>query len=286
VVIWTIAKTTVGEAMRKKVLNVCLIVAVAMIVLALSFTQLGFQRDMTIIKSLGLFVILLAGFIISLLLSVSLIPNEVDRRTIYTILSKPVTRYEFVVGKFLGGLITLFINIALMGVVFIIMITVKAHFSTATIGIPASQAGAGAAEAVSGSIAPQAFDPSLILGVIMIYFQFVLLSAVVMFFSVFLAPTVNFFASAAVYVVGSAASVWQTMASGSSQAALWVKALYRVIHTVVPNFEYFNIQNILIHPQQEVRSMGLYVTESIIYAVLFTVVLMTIAVLLFEKKEV
>lgn len=279
--IWTIAKTTVGEAMRKKVLNVCLIVAVAMIALSLSFTQLGFRQDMTVVKSLGLFVILLAGFVISLILCVSLIPNEVERRTIYTILSKPVKRYEFVVGKFLGGIMTLFINVALMGAVFIIMIAVKTAFSTVEVA-PQVSAGAAAAQ----SLKPQLFDPSLVLGVVMIYFQFLLLSAVVMLFSVFLTPTVNFFASAAVYIVGSAAPVWQSMASKDSTAPALVKAVYKVVHIIVPNFDYFNIQNKLIHPHHEVRSMPLYVTEIMVYAILFSVVMMTIAVLLFEKKEV
>lgn len=278
-VIWTIAKTTVGEAMRKKVLNVCLIVAVAMIALSLSFTQFGFQQDMTITKSLGLFVILLAGFVISLIMCVSLIPNEVDRRTIYTILSKPVKRYEFVVGKFLGGLLTLFINVMLMGIVFIIMVSVKAAFSEVTVKYSAELG----RQAV---MKPQIFDPSLLLGVIMLYFQFFLLSAVVMLFSVFMTPTVNFFASAGVYIVGSAAPVWQSMASKSSQAHVVVKSVYWTIHKIVPNFDYFNIQNTLIHPHHQVRSMGLYVTEAITYAVLFSVVVMTVAVILFEKKEV
>lgn len=281
-IIWTIAKTTVGEAMRKKVLNVCLIVAIAMIVLSLSFTQFSFKQDMTIVKSLGLFVILLAGLVISLLLCVSLIPNEMERRTIYTILAKPVKRYEFVVGKFLGGLVTLGINIGIMGAVFILMTAIKAALSTATI----SASGAGGIAGGTVEFKPQVFDPQLILGVIMIYCQFLMLSAVVMFFSVFLTPTVNFFASAGVYVVGSASAVWQSLASKDSSAHLLVKYLYTGIHAVFPNFDYFNIQNRLIHPVQEARNMGGYVGEGVLYAVLYSVAAMIVAVLLFEKKEV
>jgi len=284
-VIWTIAKTTVGEAMRKKILNVFLLVAIAMIVLSLSFTQLGFKQDMTIVKGLGLFVILVAGLVISLILCVSLIPNEIERRTIHTILSKPVKRYEFLIGKYLGGLLTLLINVALMGTVFIIMVAVKAHFSSAVTGINPEHVPGGAG-AVSGTIRPAAFDPSLVLGVILIYFQFFLLSAVVMLFSVFLTPTVNFFASAAVYIIGSAAPVWESLYAEKGGAGPFVKGFYKIIHTIIPNFDYFNIQNRLIHPTHEVRSMPLYVTETITYAVLFSVVVVLIAVLIFEKREV
>lgn len=287
-VIWAIAKTTFGEAMRKKILNVFLIVAVAMIVLAMSFTQLGFQSDMTVVKSLGLFVILLAGFIISLILCVSLIPNEMDRRTIYTILSKPVNRYEFVIGKFVGGLLTLFVNIALMGAIFIIMVAVKVWLSgdVAALGSRAgqmlsSQTGEGAA------IKPQIFDSTLVLGVLLIYFQFFLFSAVVMFFSIFLTPTVNFFASSAVYVVGSASTIWQSIATAENEKITApVRAFYQLIHWIIPNFDLYNIQNRLIHPHSEVRSMSVYVVEVIGYALIFSLVLMTIAILFFDKKEV
>lgn len=280
--IWTIARTTVGEAMRKKVLNVCVIVAIAMIVLSLSFTQFSFKQDMTVVKSLGLFVIMMAGFVISLLMCISLIPNEVERRTIYTILAKPVKRYEFVVGKFLGGLLTLAINIGMMGAVFVLMITIKAalsHDVVSTVG------GVGvAAGEVTRKV--QAFDPQLVLGVVMIYFQFLLLSAVVMFFSVFLTPTVNFFASAGVYVVGSASAVWQAMYAEGSAANTVIKGLYWFMHNILPNFDRFNIQNKLIHPVQEVRSMPEFITLAIVYALLYTVVVMIAAVLMFERKEV
>ena len=56
-----------------------------------------------------------AAWLISLVMGVSLIPQEIERRTIYTILAKPVKRYEFIIGKFLGAMLTLAINIGLMG---------------------------------------------------------------------------------------------------------------------------------------------------------------------------
>jgi ABC-type transport system involved in multi-copper enzyme maturation permease subunit len=281
VVIWTIAKTTVGEAMRKKVLIVCLIVAVAMMVISLSFSQLGFKQDMTIVKSLGLFVILLAGFIISVLMSISLIPNEMERRTIYTILSKPVKRYEFVVGKFLGGLMTVFITTMVMGAVLIAMVAIKAKFGSIEVSVQ------GAGDLVKGASAlkPQLVDTSLILGIILIYFQFFLLYAIVMFFSVFMTPTVNFFASASVYILGSGAGVWKAMSS-NEQTPMLVRKLYSVIYTVIPNFDYFNVQNKLIHPHVEVRSFPVYVAGVICYALVYSVVVMIVSVLLFEKKEV
>ncbi|HOM73065.1 MAG TPA: hypothetical protein PLP86_12540, partial [Armatimonadota bacterium] len=239
-------------------------------------------RDMTIVKSLGLTIILVSGLIISLTIGITLIPNEVDRRTIYTILSKPVKRYEFVIGKFLGGLLTLSVNIWLMGIVFIVMLAIKA----ALIG----EVSTGPAGFV-GDVRPetykvQIFDPSMLLGILMIYFQFFLLSAVVMCFSVFMTPTVNFFASFAVYLVGSAAPIWASLAADKEKTGLLVRGFYKVIHTIIPNFDYFNISNRLIHPHHEVRSLPLFVSESIAYALVYVCLLLIIASIVFDSREV
>ncbi len=285
-VIWTIAKTTFGEAMRKKILNIFIIVAIALMILAMSFPQLGFKQDLTTVKSLGLLVILVTGFVISVTLSVSLIPNEVDRRTIYTILSKPVNRYEFIIGKFLGGLLTLFVNIFLIGVVFMIMITIKAamggQMSQAASQV-AQTVGAESGEKVKAGI----WDNQLLLGIVLIYFQFALLSAVSVFFSIFMTPTVNFFASAGVWIVGSASGALRAIAeTKSDQLVPFIKYLYFILSRVIPNFDYYNVQNKLIHPHTEARSLPMYVAFVIAYSVVFSLVLMIIGVLSFDKREV
>src|SRR6202012_979130 len=113
--IWMIASGTFGEAMRRKILNVFLFVALALMVMGFAFASFQPKEEMVIIKSLGLGVIGLAGVFISVILFINLVPVEIERRTIYTILSKPVQRYEFLLGKFIGGLMTVFLNILLMG---------------------------------------------------------------------------------------------------------------------------------------------------------------------------
>jgi ABC-type transport system involved in multi-copper enzyme maturation permease subunit len=132
-IIWAIARTTIGDALRKKVLQVFLVVAIGLIVLSLSFSQTltfssrnGVSADFMLLKSFGLGMMALAGIFISLILGVSLIPQEFERRTIYTILAKPVKRYEFICGKFVGALGTLGITTGLMGLAFILTIVAKA----------------------------------------------------------------------------------------------------------------------------------------------------------------
>jgi len=257
--VWTIASGTFGEAMRRKILNVFLLVAVAIIGLAFAFGQFNPRQEMTIILSLGLGIIGLAGVFISVILGINLVPNEIERRTIYTILSKPVQRYQFLCGKFLGGLLTVLSNIAIMGLVFVAVLFIKQpHLNT-----------------------------EVVKGVVMIFFQLTLLSAVALFFSVFLSPFVNFFLTFAVYLVGSLSSVTESMASDPDHKKnVLVTTIFKVLHFVIPNFGNFNIQNPIIHPDVQIVNETTYMLQNIAYALIYTAILLVVAVLIFDRREV
>jgi len=197
--IFTLARGTFEESIRRKILNVFLFVALAVMVVGFAFMSFTTREQLVIIKSMGLGIIGIAGVFISVILGINLVPTEIEKRTIYTILSKPVTRYEFLVGKFLGGLATVLINVALMGAAFIfltpleLMAFQKMHISWAD-WLPIWQ------------------------GVIMIFFQLMLVNAVALLFSVFLSPFVNFFLSFAVYLLGSMSSVTESLADSHSHS--------------------------------------------------------------------
>lgn len=261
--IWMIASSTFGEAMRRKVLLVFLFVALAMIVMGFAFGSLGARQDLVITKSLGLGVIALAGVFISVILYINLIPNEIERRTIYTILSKPVQRYQFLCGKFLGGLLTVFSNVALMGFVFLILLIIKPD-----------------------QLGHHRLNMEVLKGIIMIFFQLTLVGAVAVFFSVFLSPFVNFFLTFAIYLLGSLSSVTEALSKSAQDKNPLVTGLFKVVHNVVPNFGNYNIQNPIIHPDVVIRNETSYLTYLILYALIWTALLLTFAVVIFEKREV
>lgn len=282
-IIWQIAKTTVGDALRKKVIQIFLVVAIGLIVISFSFSQSlsfstrqGSSTDIMLVKSFGFGLMALAGWLISLVMGVSLIPQEVERRTIYTILSKPVNRYEFIIGKFVGAWITLAINIALMGVVFVIVVAVKAYGAE----IPAAEGIQGAAPQKMGI-----FDANTVWGIVMIYLQFLVLSSVVLMFSTFLTPTVNFFMGLGVYIVGVLGSVTQTIMT-SPTASTPLKALYYAMHYVIPNFDNFNVTNTLLHPEKHIANMAVYTAQIGLYGLLYALLMATIAVIIFQRREV
>ena len=259
--IFLIASGTFGEAVRRKVLLVFLFVALALIVMGFAFASFQPRQELVVIKSLGLGVISLAGVFISVILGINLVPNEIERRTIYTILSKPVQRYQFLLGKFLGGLLTVLSNIALMGIVFIGLVAWKERgFDADTVSVAK--------------------------GVLMIFFQLTLVGAVALFFSVFVSPFVNFFLTFAVYLIGST-GILEDLASDPNHRKNPVSVyFFKFLHFIVPNFGNFNIQNPIIHPDVHIVNEGVFIMQNILYAVVYTAILLTFAVLIFDKREV
>lgn len=265
--IWTLATGTFGEAIRRKILNVFLFVALAVMVVGFAFMSFTTREQLVIVKSMGLGIIGIAGVFISVILGINLVPSEIEKRTIYTILSKPVTRYEFLAGKFLGGLMTVFVNIALMGAAFIIITPLELHLFQ---NMPISMSD---------------WMP-IWQGVIMIFFQMMLLNAVALLFSVFLSPFVNFFLSFAIYLLGSMSSVTESLATPGEHKNPIVVGIFKAVHFLIPNFGNFNIQNPLIHPDVQIENMMKYISVNILYAIIYTLVMLLIAVLIFDRREV
>lgn len=285
-IIWSIAKTTIGDALRKKVLQIFLVVGMGLIVISLSFSQTlefstreGASTDLMLIKSFGLGLMAIAGWLIALVMGVQLIPQEIERKTIYTILSKPVKRYEFIIGKFLGALLTLAINIGLMGLVFMIVIILKAK------GAEIPQASTAADLHNVGTYKIDIFDPNMIWGIVMIYLQFMILSSVVLMFSVFLTQTVNFFMGLGVYIVGLLGTMTETFMNSESASPI-LKAFYWVMHYIIPNFDKFNVTNTLLHPEKHITNMASYTLWNGAYGLVYVLIMMVLAVIIFEKKEV
>jgi ABC-type transport system involved in multi-copper enzyme maturation permease subunit len=250
-----IARQTVQEALRRRVMWIFLIIGLFLIVLGPVFGFLSPRDSQTVLRSLGLAAILLAGLFITIVTCIYLIPVEIERRTIYTVLSKPVQRYEFVLGKFLGGFTTVFINIAAMGVVFLIMLFFQEH-----------------------KIPGEMFK-----GVIMTFFQMMLLAALTIFFSTFATPVVNFFLSFGIFLVGNLGSVTESLTTNRNPL---VRGAGNLIHYLLPNFGNFNIQNSLIHPTIEISNPNVFIMQNVIYAVVYSLVLLTLAVLIFDRREV
>jgi ABC-type transport system involved in multi-copper enzyme maturation permease subunit len=116
--VWTIAANTIREAIRSKLLYTLLFFAVLMICAGVLLSTLSYVESERILQDVGFASIRLFGVAIAIFVGVGLIHREVDRRTVYTILSKPLSRAEFLLGKYLGLVLTIWMQMVIMVVAF------------------------------------------------------------------------------------------------------------------------------------------------------------------------
>src|SRR5258705_10133037 len=109
-----VAVAVFKESVRDKVLYNLVFFAVLLITVSYLLGQLTAGQDIKIIKDLGLAAISIFGLFIAVFIGIGLVSKEVDRRSIYSLLSKPIRREEFIVGKYLGLVLTLLVNVGVM----------------------------------------------------------------------------------------------------------------------------------------------------------------------------
>lgn len=120
--IGAIAFNTFKEAVRNRILYIILLFALILIGASGALSQLTIAARDKIIKDLGFTSINLFGIAIAVFVGVSLVYNELEKKTIYTIVSKPISRWQFLLGKFLGLLLTIYVNLLIMTVFFLFML--------------------------------------------------------------------------------------------------------------------------------------------------------------------
>jgi ABC-type transport system involved in multi-copper enzyme maturation permease subunit len=163
----------------------------------------------------------------------------------------------------LGGLGTVLVNILLMGILFLIGVEIFKDPSHEEI-IPICQ------------------------GVLMIFFQMMLVNAVAVMFSVFTSSFVNFFLTFAVYIMGSGSSITESLSEESSNGkrSTIVQSIFQFVHFIIPNFANYNVQNPIINPDRDIPNMAQYITLNGLYAIIYSGVMLLIAILIFDRREV
>lgn len=259
--ILSIATTTVGEAIRRRVLLVILMIGVLLLSIVPAFGVLSARSDLSTTISTMLFVLRFTSVLIAIVLTVYMIPNEIERRTIYTILSKPVQRWQFLVGKYLGAALALGLMIALMALVMIVLFWQIKHPDPARL-----------------------FD--LLRQAILYFVEVSLLAAVAIFFSTFVTPLVNFFLSSGVWAVGSLLNpLYDSFANNQGTNAI-VRFFAKVATSILPNFSNYDVKNPIINPGQMIQNETTYYLGTAGYGLLYITILLIAGILIFDRREV
>jgi ABC-type transport system involved in multi-copper enzyme maturation permease subunit len=249
-----ITLNTFREAVRDRVLYNLIVFVLLLVASAPLFGQISIGIERLILVNVGLSSISLFGTIIAILVGIGLVSKEIEKKTLYTILSRPVRRWEFIVGKYFGLLLTLVVNTALMTVGLYIALLVTAH-------------------------SLKRADALLLVAIYCIVLQFMIMVALTLLFSSFSTPVFSAIFAFALFVIGTFAEDLKNFAAMSHGVTQW---LATAAAYVVPNFASLNVISQAAHEQP---ISGSLVAFNTLYALLYSGAVTATAVLIFERRN-
>ncbi len=250
--IWVIATSTFREAVRDRVLNSILFFAVLLLGLSLALREISIGDTEKIVRGVALGGVSLLAGIIALFLGVGLVYKEIEKKTIYTLASKPIPRWQLLLGKYLGLWITLAVEVVLLTALYTIVIGMQQ-------GVP------GLPVYVS-------------MGMLLV--ELSLVCAWATLFSTFAAPMTATAYSLCIYLIGHFADDLYLFAERAEPGSF--KTLLEVLYRVVPNLESFNLRSEAVHgitvPWSELG-------WSCAYGFGYTAAVLAVAMMVFEKRD-
>lgn len=253
--LWAIAWNTFREAVRDRVLYNLVLFALLMVMASVLFGQISLAINRIVLINLGLTAISLFGIVIAIFIGIGLVSKEIEKRTLYTVLAaRPVHRWEFILGKFLGLVLTLTVNALLMSLGFFAAVLY-----------------------VSGKLG--AADLPLAAAIYFILLEFVLITALALFFSTFSTPVFSSIFAFALFAVGTFAEDMRGFAGMASGATRWamMTAAY-----LVPNFSSLNVISRVAHNNPVEPRLILLNT---LYVVVYAGAVLTAAVWIFQRRN-
>jgi ABC-type transport system involved in multi-copper enzyme maturation permease subunit len=250
--IGVLALNTYREAVRDKLLYNLLLFAAMMIASSILLAQIQIGKDDRIYRDFGLGSIAFFGALIAIFVGINLVYREISTKTVYTMLSKPVRRWEFLLGKYLGLLTLLAVEVAIMSLCFLgVLVWKGSEFST-----------------------------GLMWAIAMIYLELALVTAVAIFFSTFTSPYLAAMFTVALWIIGHLLA--DLRAFGRKSDILGLKELLEALYWSLPNLQRldFKADASANNPIEMAR-----VAMASLYAVLYSLGLMIGSVVLFQRRD-
>ncbi len=258
--VWAIAVNTFREAVRDKILYLLVVFGILLIVVSRAIGWISYGGEHKIMTDLGLFAIWLFVALISIFIGTQMIYKEIDKRTLYTILSKPIDRWEFVIGKYLGLLLTTAMILALLSSVFLAYLYLM--------GAP-----------LTGAI-----FQALLLTLL----EMVVVTALAIFFSSASTPVLSAVFTFMLFGMGQLTKWIVDLGAQVQGQAPWAKLLLKLFYYLMPNLHNFNVRQEAVQAagRGEGWAVGAEQTFSImVYAFSYAAAVLLAAVLVFRRRN-
>jgi Cu-processing system permease protein len=250
--IGVIALNAFRESLRDKILYNLVLFAGLLIGLSVLLADLSITEHHKVIADMGLAAINLIGVIIAIFVGISLVNKEIERRTIYTIMARPVSRSVFIMGKYFGLALTLVVNMGVMLAVFLLTLWLY-H-------VP--------------------IERSLFQAVQLMFVEILVVTAIALFFSTFTSSTLSAIFTLSLYVIGHLTADLRAMVA-TNEGGMG-KAVVEVLYYLCPNLEMLNIKG---QAAVGIPAAPEYMMLASLYGLLYAGMLLTVACLVFQRRD-
>jgi ABC-type transport system involved in multi-copper enzyme maturation permease subunit len=252
--IWAVTLNSFREAMRDKILYTLLFFAVLMILASVAVAQMTIGEYEKVLRDLGLTAISIFGLLIAIFVGIGLVNKEIERKTIYTIVSKPVHRWQFLVGKFLGLSATLLVQVLSMGIAFVIMLI----------------------------LAEAQLSSSLLAAVWLSYTELLVVTATALLFSSFSSPVLASMFTIGFTLIGKLSAGLVEFTERGETTSEGFRSFARLLYHAVPDLQTFNVRTAASYGVDVPWEFVLYGTG---YALAWSAALLLLASIIFQFRE-
>jgi ABC-type Na+ efflux pump permease subunit len=240
--IWAIATNTLLELFRLKVFYFLLIFALLLIGSSAFMIGFNFQEQFQLLKDVSLGSMSVFTWLLSVLATAMLLPKDIEDRTLYTILAKPVPRFEYLIGKLLGILLLLFVSMALMSALFVITLYGREQYVLADTMRYYANAPAEVLQKQISDIHAETFTISLIPGIVIIYIKAALIASLTLLISTFASSSIfTIMVSVACYFIGHLQGIARDVWLGSATTGPLPRIFLAIVALLFPDLQLFNL---------------------------------------------
>ena len=246
-----IALNTAKETIRNRILYSILFFAALLIFLSMSFGDWSVLARFQVMQDFGLATMSIAGLLLSIFIGIGLLGKEISSKTIYNLLSRPVSRAQIIAGKFIGLLAILTLNMVIMGAFFLLMLVVM--------GSP--------------------LKPELLSAVLLVWVEMAVIIAAAMLFSTFTTPTLAAMFTLGFYIAGHFNDMVSVEMLQQNPVLFYI---VKILYWILPNLEHFNIRSAVVY------GIGIpagHIGFACLYGLLYCLLYLIIGGTIFAKKD-
>ncbi len=253
--VYAIALNTFREALRNKILYSVILFALLLVVVSAFFGSVSIGSQERVVKDFGLFALSFFGVVLAITIGVSLLNKELKQKTIYNILSKPVDRWQFILGKHLGLSFTVCLLVSLMGLGLVLF----------------------------ASFFGEGIDYLLFQAILLILMEIIVMCSVCIFFSSgVVTTTLPGLFTLATYIAGRSINYLTHFLDQDAKTNPVLSAVVHTLHWILPDLSLFNVADQVVYATSVSPSQLLY---SSLYCLSYSLLCLLLATVIFQRRE-